>query len=150
MEVNIRPIGRVHSPYKSREEIKEIAKENIIGEIEIFSEFGKGLKDIESFSHLWILWIFHLSKGSPLQVTPRTEKNLKKKKLRGVFATRSPNRPNPMALTLVELLEKKGNVLKVRGIDAIEGTPVVDIKPYVQSDKKDKARYGWCEEIDFK
>jgi formylmethanofuran dehydrogenase subunit E len=55
-----------------------------------------------------------------------------------------------MALTLVELLEKKGNVLKVRGIDAIDGTPVVDIKPYVQSDKKDKARYGWCEEIDFK
>jgi tRNA-Thr(GGU) m(6)t(6)A37 methyltransferase TsaA len=148
MEIKLAPIGTVHSPYKSIEEIKQVPKENIVGEIELFPEFEEGLKDIEGFSYLWILWIFHGSKNYSLQVKPRIEKACEERKLRGVFATRSPNRPNPIALTLVELLGRKGNKLRVKGIDAIDNTPVIDLKPYVKSDLKEKAKFGWAQETE--
>jgi tRNA-Thr(GGU) m(6)t(6)A37 methyltransferase TsaA len=147
MEIKLKPIGKLHSPYKSIEEIRRVRKESIVGEIELFPEFKKGLKDINDFSYLWILWIFHESKDYSLLVKPRIEKAYKGRELRGVFATRSPSRPNPIALTLVELLERKGNKLKVRGLDVIDNTPVIDLKPYVESDRKEKAKFGWSEKL---
>ncbi len=140
MEIKLKPIGIIHSSFK---EIADTYNEkdsgkNIEGEIEIFKEFEPGLKDIEGFSHLIVLFIFHKSEGYKLHVKSKFDDEL-----RGVFATRSPYRPNPIGMTIVELIERKGNILKVRGVDMIEGTPVIDIKPYLSGDRKKKIKIGW-------
>jgi len=134
----IKTIGIVHSKYKTTEETQNQSKEEL-SNIEIFNEFSEGLKDIETFSHLHIFYFLHESKNcSLLTTTPWEEKK------HGLFATRSPNRPTPLGYTVVELLEKQNNILKVRDLDAIDGTPVVDIKPYIPSlDAKPLANDGW-------
>ena len=137
MEVKIKPIGMIHSPYKSPEEVPREC-EPTIGDVVIFEEYEQGLQDIEGFSHLIILWIFHKSNGYSLLVKP-----LHHEDLHGVFATRHPNRPNPIGFTVVELLERKRNKLKIRGIDALDETPVIDIKPYTLRDIKEKTKTGW-------
>ncbi|MFQ6086828.1 MAG: tRNA (N6-threonylcarbamoyladenosine(37)-N6)-methyltransferase TrmO [Candidatus Bathyarchaeia archaeon] len=137
MEVKIKPIGIIHSPYKSIEEIPR-EYESTIGEVIVFKEYEQGLQDIEGSSHLIILWIFHKSKGYSLVVKPLYHEGL-----HGVFATRHPNRPNPVGVTVVELLERKGNILKIKGIDAIDKTPVIDIKPYTSRDRKENIKTGW-------
>ena len=137
MKVKIKPIGIIRSPYKSVEEVPR-EYESTIGEVIVFEEYEQGLQDIEGFSHLIILWIFHKSKGYSLLVKP-----LYYEGLRGVFATKHPNRPNPIGVTVVELLERKGNVLKIRGIDAVDKTPVIDIKPYTSRDRKENIKTGW-------
>jgi len=137
MEVKIKSIGIIRSPYKS---VKEIPRDygSTIGEVVVFEEYEQGLQDIEGFSHLMILWVFHKSKGHSLLVKP-----LYYAGVHGVFTTRHPNRPNPIAVTVVELLERKRNTLKIRGIDAADKTPVIDIKPYTLRDMKENIKTGW-------
>jgi len=147
MELKFKPIGVVHSPFKKIEDIqtKKYANaqgfDSIKGELEIFKEYEAGLKDTEGFSHLIVLYAFHKSKGFKLHTKPFLDE-----KLRGVFSTRSPHRPNPIGLTIVKIIERKGNVLKVGGMDMIEGTPILDIKPYTPRDQKSPLNLGWLED----
>ncbi len=141
----LKPIGIIHTPYKKpRDAPYQAYRSNEVGEIEVFKKYEEGLKDIEGFSHLIILYEFHksINLDSPgLLVKPYLDDAP-----RGLFATRSPNRPNPIGLTVVELLERKGNILKVRGIDMLDGTPLLDIKPYVPTfDRKNNVKIGWLE-----
>ena len=140
-----RPIGYVRSAYSATSEIPKGlgAKHDAEGEIEILPEFEVGLTDIEGFSHLIVLWVFDRSDGFQLcGKTPIGDKP------HGVFATRSPYRPNPIALTIVELTGREGNRLRVRGIDMLDGTPILDIKPYLSSIPEEKLRRGWLAEAE--
>lgn len=142
MELN--PIGIIRSPYKDRKASPPQGREEIC-EIEIFEQYAEGLKDIEGFSHLILLYWLHSTKDYSLLVkTPWDSEP------HGVFATRSPNRPNALGFSVVELIEIVGNKLKVKGLDALEGTPLVDIKPYLpEIDAKANVRVGWVKETDF-
>jgi tRNA (adenine37-N6)-methyltransferase len=124
--ISLCPIGVIHTPYLRREDIPRQGRlSSEICEIEIFPEYTPGLKDIEQCSHLIILFWLHLGERSRLLATPPHDH-----KEHGVFATRSPNRPNPIALDIVELLSVNGNRLTVRGMDALDGSMLLDIKPY--------------------
>jgi tRNA-Thr(GGU) m(6)t(6)A37 methyltransferase TsaA len=142
--MSINPIGVVHSSFKTRGDINKKRdnqtneREDFNGELEIFKEFEPGLKDIDGFSHLIIIFTFHESKQRNLYAYPPHDG-----KKRGVFATRSPDRPNPIGMTVVKLIKREGNILKVSGIDMIESTPILDIKPYTRRDLKEKATFGW-------
>lgn len=136
-----RPIGTIHSPFKSLDEIPRDCG-SVLGEVRIFPEYEEGLKDVDGFSHLVVLWLFHLSRGYSLIVKP-----LYYEGRRGVFATRHPDRPNPIGFSVVELLERSNNVLKVRGIDALDGTPVLDIKPYTSIDSRKVTKGGWLDKV---
>ncbi len=132
--MRLKSIGIVHSPFKR---VKDIPREcgSIVGEIEVFKEYEQGLEGVDRVSHLIILWLFHESKGYSLRVKP-----LHHEEVRGVFATRHPDRPNPIGFTVVELLERRGNVLRVSGVDMVDGTPVIDIKPrtYIWKSENEK------------
>lgn len=138
------PIGIIHSPFKSKEDIesKKYADsrgfDSVQGELEIFREYEEGLKDVEGFSHLVVLFAFNKSEGYKLHTKPLLEHTL-----RGVFATRSPNRPNPIGMTVVKVLERNRNRLKVSGVDMIEGTPILDIKPFTSRDQKSRIKLSW-------
>jgi len=138
----LKPIGVVHSQFKSREEIANSNKDENVGTIEISSDYANGLDDIDGFSHIIIICWMHKSTYHSLKVRPIYHPE----KLRGIFATRHPDRPNPIAITVLELLERKENILKVKGIDLLDGTPVLDIKPYTRRDRKDNAEFGWLSE----
>ena len=142
MEVN--PIGVMRSPYKDGKECSPQGREEIC-EIEILDQYAEGLKDIDGFSHLILLYWLHSAKSYSLLVkTPWNSE------LHGVFATRSPNRPNPIGFSVVELIEINGNRLKVKGLDAVEGTPLLDIKPYLpEVDARSNVRLGWVKDTDF-
>lgn len=135
-----RPIGFVSSPYKQTSEVPKGlgAKHEAEGELKILPEFEAGLTDIEGFSHLIVLWDFDRSEGFALIGTPPSDN-----RPHGVFATRSPRRPNPIGLTVVELLHREGTSLHVRGVDMLDGTPILDIKPYLSSIPLDELRRGW-------
>jgi tRNA (adenine37-N6)-methyltransferase len=139
------PIGHVHSPYKTTQEIPKGlgTKHDAEGTLEILPQFEPGLTDIEGFSHLYVLWEFDRAGEFELLGTPPSDN-----RPHGVFATRSPRRPNPIALTVVELLRRKGRVLRVRGIDMLDGTPILDIKPYLSSIPPENLRRGWLEEAE--
>jgi len=142
-----RPIGRVHSPYKETREVPKGlgAQHRADGTIEIFPEYEEGLLDVEGFSHLYVLWVFDRA-GAPPETwsgTPPADD-----RPHGVFATRSPRRPNPLALTVVELLRREGRVLHVRGVDMLDGTPVLDLKPYLSNIPADQLRRGWLAEAE--
>jgi len=140
-----RPIGYVRSPYSETSKVPKGlgAKHEAEGELEILPEFEAGLADIEGFSHLYVIWAFDRSEGFELYgKTPADEKP------HGVFATRSPRRPNPIALTVVELLGREGRRLKVRGVDMLDGTPILDIKPYMSNVPEGKLRRGWLAEAE--
>ncbi len=141
-----RPIGYVHSPYKESSAIPRGlgARHEAEGDLEILREFEQGLADIEGFSHLYVLWAFDRSEGFDLIAHPPTDG----KRPHGVFATRSPRRPNPIALTVVELLRRDGNSLHVRGVDMLDGTPILDIKPYLSSIPEENLRRGWLDEAE--
>ncbi|HTB97579.1 MAG TPA: tRNA (N6-threonylcarbamoyladenosine(37)-N6)-methyltransferase TrmO [Terracidiphilus sp.] len=136
------PIGYIRSPYKETSAIpkgfgvKHVAE----GTLEILREFEEGLLDIEGFSHLFVLWVFDRSEGfelsgpTPIDGLPH-----------GVFATRSPRRPNPIGLTVVELLHRQDSSLFIRGVDMLDGTPILDIKPYMSSISADILRRGWLD-----
>ncbi len=137
----IEPIGVVRSPFKRREDVPLRGTQNVIGQIEIFKEYEEGLKDIDGFSHIVVLWIFHESKKYKLLVEPLAYKG----GLRGVFATSHPDRPNHIGITIVELLSRNKNELKVKGVDMADGSPVIDIKPYGPKYIKEGLRRGWVE-----
>jgi tRNA-Thr(GGU) m(6)t(6)A37 methyltransferase TsaA len=134
--LKFKPIGIIHTPYKTREEAPHQGfTRDDISEIEVFDEFANGLKGIERFTKLFIIYCLHKAEDPPpeLMVRPfsNPEDDAERDEPRGLFSTCAPVRPNPIALTLVELVERDGNVLKVKGMDAIDGSPLLDIKPYI-------------------
>lgn len=138
-------IGYVRSPYKDTASIPRGlgARHAADGTLEILREFEPGLTDIEGFSHLYVLWEFDRSDRYDLVSRPPTDD-----REHGVFASRSPRRPNPIALTVVELLGREGGALRVRGVDMLDGTPILDIKPYMSSIPEEKLRRGWLAEAE--
>ncbi len=141
MEIKYKPIGRIISPFKGAEgtPIQGPAAEDIEGRVEVFSEFQEGLIDIEGFSHLILLYHFHLSKKGTLKGTPFLDKNE-----HGIFAFRGPSRPNPIGISVVRLLTVDGNILYIKDIDILDNTPLLDIKPYIpEFDIRNVSRIGW-------
>ncbi len=137
---DMKPIGVIHSPYKNVGECpNQSYKSKEIAEVEVFEAYEEGLDGIEGFSHIIIVFLFHKLKGYSLSVRPFYDDHL-----RGVFATRSPRRPNPIGISTVRLIERERNILKIRGIDMVEGTPILDIKPYVPLFDGD-VKIGWLE-----
>jgi len=139
------PIGHVRSPYQTTDQVPKGlgAKHDAEGTLEILPQFEAGLTDIEGFSHLIVLWVFDRAEGFELCGTPPSDN-----RPHGVFATRSPRRPNPIALTVVELGGRDGRYLQVRGIDMLDGTPILDLKPYLSSIPMEKLRRGWLAEAE--
>jgi len=127
MEFVMRPIGIIHSPFTdtSQTPIQSSISE-AIGQVEVYSEFTEGLRDIDGFSHLHLLYVFHCSSGYALRVKPFLDDQL-----RGLFATRHPCRPNSIGLSVVRLLTRRENIIDIEGVDMLDGTPLLDIKPYV-------------------
>lgn len=142
---SFRPIGVARTPYNDTKQIPKGfgAKHDAEGVIEVAPEFEAGLKDIEGFSHLFVIWCFHRSEGFELVGTPPIAN-----RPHGVFATRSPRRPNPIGLTVVELLRPEGGKLYVRGVDMLDATPVLDLKPYLSNVAAEKLRRGWVAEAE--
>ena len=142
---SMQAIGYVRSPYKEPRDVPKGlgAKHEAEGTLEILPEFAAGLADIEGFSHLYVLWLFDRSQGFELTANPPSDN-----RTHGVFATRSPRRPNPIGLTVVELLRRDGPRLHVRGVDMLEGTPILDIKPYLSSIAAEELRRGWLAEAE--
>ena len=140
-----RPVGFVRSPYKQTSEIPRGlgATHPAEGVLELMPEFEPGLTDIEGFSHLYIVWEFHQAGKVELLGAPPTDD-----RPHGVFASRSPFRPNPIGLTVVELLGREGCRLQVRHVDMLDGTPILDIKPYLSSIPVEKLRRGWLAEAE--
>jgi tRNA-Thr(GGU) m(6)t(6)A37 methyltransferase TsaA len=139
------PIGAVRSSFQDTKQIPKgpDVKHDAEGIIELRPEFERGLQDIEGFSHLFILWVFHRAEGYDLISRPPIDD-----REHGVFASRSPQRPNPIGLTVVQLLRREGSKLYVRGVDMLDGSPVLDIKPYLSSIPADEIRRGWLAEAD--
>lgn len=142
-EILLKPIGIIHTPFKKPEgtPIQPDRSGGARGEIEIYPEYEMGLTDLNGFSHITVLYYFHLSKGYELMVTPYLDD-----KKRGLFATRAPRRPNPIGLSVVKLDSIEDNVLHIINVDMIDGTPLLDIKPYVRDfDSAEDFRIGWLE-----
>jgi tRNA (adenine37-N6)-methyltransferase len=140
------PIAYVRSPYTESGKIPKgiNARHDAEGALEFQREFEPGLLDVEGFSHLFVLWVFDRASGCDLVARPPADEG----RPHGVFATRSPRRPNPIGLTVVELLARTGASLRVRGVDMLDGTPVLDIKPYMSSIPPEKLRRGWLAEAE--
>ncbi len=143
--ITMKPIGHVKSPYKSTSDVPRGlgAKHEVDGVLTINPELEQGLQDIEGFSHLYVIWAFDKSEGFELVGTSPAD-GLQ----HGVFATRSPYRPNPIALTVVRLLRRDGNDLHVRGVDMLDGTPILDIKPYLSNIPAEDLKRGWLAEAE--
>ena len=139
--VEMRPIGVVRSPYRDKSEIPKGpgAEHHAEGTLELRPELEAGLQDIEGFSHLFVLWVFDRSEGYELVSTVPLDQETP----HGVFASRSPRRPNPIGLSVVELLGREGPLLRVRGVDMLDGTPILDVKPYLSGVPPEKVRRGW-------
>jgi tRNA (adenine37-N6)-methyltransferase len=123
----MRPIGIIHSPFTDKTQTPiQSSRSLAIGQVEVYPEFAEGLQDVEGFSHLILLYVFHCSSDYTLRVKPFLDDQQ-----RGLFATRYPARPNPIGLSVVRLLTQRGPVLEIEGVDVLDGTPLLDIKPYV-------------------
>jgi tRNA-Thr(GGU) m(6)t(6)A37 methyltransferase TsaA len=142
MEFVMHPIGIIHSPFHEREQTPiQPSRSQAQGRIEVYLEFAAGLEDIEGFSHIILLYVFHQSSGFTLRVKPFLDD-----RLHGLFATRYPKRPNPIGISVVRLAGRKGNILQIEGVDVLDGTPLLDIKPYVSEfDLRTATRSGWLE-----
>ncbi len=139
-----RPIGVIRTPFVDTKgmPIQPAGARDVIGTVEIKAEFEEGLADLDGFSHIILLYHFHKSAGYMLTVTPFLDKSP-----RGLFSTRAPRRPNPIGLSVVRLLEVAGCTLRVQGVDVLNGTPLLDIKPYVpRFDAPEVERTGWLEQ----
>lgn len=138
------PIGVVHSPYTSVDDIPRCAAEKLEEEaiVEVFHEFAEGLADLNGFSHVMLLVHMHQATTTKMTVVPPIDGN---EQARGVFATRSPLRPNHIGLSTVELVRIEGRNLVVQGIDLLDGTPLLDIKPYMPYDARSSIEIGWLE-----
>ncbi len=142
-KITYKPIGLIHSPFKEPKgvPIQPTAAAGVRGTVEVFPQYSGGLDSLGEFSHILLLYHFHLSSPPHLRVRPFMDE-----KLRGVFSTRAPSRPNPIGISLVRLLKIEGNILYIQDVDIIDGTPLLDIKPYVpEFDVRDTGRIGWLE-----
>jgi len=142
-EIKYKPIGVIHSPFKEPKgtPIQPAAAKDVNGAVEVFPEYAKGLKDIEGFSHIILIYHFHLSKGSSLIVKPYMDR-----KVHGVFAMRGPSRPNPIGISVVHLVRIEENILHIQDVDIVDKTPLLDIKPYVpEFDIREVEKIGWLE-----
>jgi tRNA-Thr(GGU) m(6)t(6)A37 methyltransferase TsaA len=141
--LELTPIGVIHSPYKNMGDVPHQSyKSEKLSQIEVFKEFEEGLKDIEGFSHIVVIYWFHKSQGYHLLVKTPWDSSL-----HGLFTTRSPHRPCPLGLAVAELVAREKNILRVKGLDAIDGTPLLDIKPYIPStDERAVVKPGWFED----
>lgn len=141
----MKPIGTVRSPLAHLEQVPKGkgARHEAEGVLEILPELEAGLTDLEGFSHLYVIWAFDRAEGCDLvTATPLDPRP------HGVFATRSPRRPNPIALTVVRLLRRDGNRVHVRGLDMLDGTPILDLKPYLSSVPAAEIKRGWMTELE--
>ena len=141
--VTFEPIGVIHSPFTKLEgmPIQPAGAAGVKGAVEVFPEYADGLKDLDGFSHIVLLYHFHRSKGHRLRVVPFMDTEE-----RGLFATRAPKRPNPIGLSVVRLRKVEGRVLHIENVDILDDTPLLDIKPYVPAfDKATRVRTGWLE-----
>ena len=142
-EIKYKPIGIIHSPFKESPGTprQPSAARDTEGTIEIFPEFAQGLKDLAAFSHIILIYHFHLSRGCSLTVKPFMDGHL-----HGVFATRAPARPNPIGLSIVNLMKIVGKTLYIKSVDIVDGTPLLDVKPYVPAfDQQEEVKIGWLE-----
>jgi len=142
-EIRYTPIGIIHSLFKNVEgmPIQPSGAEGATGSVEVFPEYCDGLKDIEGFSHIILVYHFHLSKKHSLKARPFLDQET-----RGVFAMRGPSRPNPVGISAVRLVKVEGCVLHIEDVDILDGTPLLDIKPYVPDfDWRAVERTGWLE-----
>ena len=142
-EIQYKPIGIIHSPFREPKgtPIQPAGARGINGIVEIFPEYTEGLKDIGGFSHIILIYHFHFSKGSTLIAKPYMDRET-----HGVFAMRGPSRPNPIGISVVRLIKVEGNELHIQDMDIVNGTPLLDIKPYVpEFDTRELARIGWLE-----
>lgn len=140
------PIGVIHTPNTRAEEtpIQPVFAEGVQGQAEILPEFADGLQDLDGFSHVWLLYWFHRAGAPRLTVQPFLQDTE-----HGVFATRAPTRPNPIGMSLVRLVRREGCVLHLEDVDMLDGTPLLDIKPYVpRFDYRANVRTGWLESVD--
>jgi tRNA-Thr(GGU) m(6)t(6)A37 methyltransferase TsaA len=138
---NIEPIGIIHTQFRVIENmpIQPTGAGDVTGTVELLPELADGLRDLDGFSHVILLYYFHEAKRTNLLVTPFLDR-----RERGVFATRAPVRPNHIGMSVVELVAVEDNVLTVRGIDVLDGTPLLDVKPYVEKfDHRPDSRSGW-------
>ncbi len=139
-----RPIGIVLTPFTRREgtPIQTVGARGVKGTVRVDPEFAPGLKDLEGFSHIFLLYQFHRSAGWTPEVVPFMDDQP-----RGVFATRAPARPNPIGISLVRLVKVEGATLHVEDVDILDGTPLLDIKPYLpEFDSREVTARGWLEE----
>jgi len=140
-EIKYKPIGIIHSPFKEPRgtPIQPTAAKDVKGTVEVFPEYAEGLKDIDGFSHIILVYHFHLAKKTSLNVKPYMDDTL-----RGIFATRAPPRPNPIGISTVCLVKVEGDILHIRDVDIVDGTPLLDIKPYVpEFDVRKVEKIGW-------
>ncbi|MHA1644217.1 MAG: tRNA (N6-threonylcarbamoyladenosine(37)-N6)-methyltransferase TrmO [Candidatus Freyarchaeota archaeon] len=142
-EIKYNPIGIIHSPFKEPKgiPIQPTAAKGFNGAVEVFPEYAEGLKDLEGFSHIILIYHFHLIKKSSLKVKPYMDNQL-----HGVFSTRAPSRPNPIGISIVRLTTIERNTLHIQDVDIVDGTPLLDIKPYVpEFDVRAVDKIGWLE-----
>lgn len=139
-ELVCRPIGTIRSPFRERQDVPiQAAFSDAEGTVEVDPTYAAGLEDIEGFSHLILVYWLHASEGYDLTVRPFLDQQE-----HGLFATRYPARPNPIGISVVELVGREGNELRVRGVDVLDGTPLLDIKPFVPTfDHREGTRVGW-------
>jgi len=145
-DIVLRPIGVVHSSHKKLEEtpIQPAFAEGVKAEVEVFAEYREGLRDLEGYSHIYLIYYFHRAPAPKLTVIPYLQDTP-----RGLFATRAPCRPNAIGLSLVRLLKIENGILHVEDMDVLDGTPLLDIKPYVSRfDSCEDARCGWQDQVD--
>ncbi|MEN8729936.1 MAG: tRNA (N6-threonylcarbamoyladenosine(37)-N6)-methyltransferase TrmO [Desulfuromonadales bacterium] len=143
MNVQLKPIGVIHSPFHELEgmPIQPAGARGVQGTVEVFQEYRAGLKDLDGFSHIVLLYLFHQNQGFNLHVVPYLDTEI-----RGVFATRAPRRPNAIGLSVVQLNMVQDRILHIENVDILDGTPLLDIKPYVpEFDAQFNVRTGWLE-----
>jgi tRNA (adenine37-N6)-methyltransferase len=143
MKISYTPVGIIHTPFKDLESmpIQPTCETSAAGVVEIYPPFVEGLKDLQGFSHIILLYHLHAVKRVSLQVTPFLDD-----RPHGIFATRAPTRPNPIGLSVVKLIAIQDNRLSVEDVDILDGTPLLDIKPYIpEFDHHPDARIGWLE-----
>jgi len=142
--ITLNPIGTIHTPFKKRGgmPIQPAGAAGVKGTVEVFADYQAGLKDLDGFSHVTLLFFLHRSRGFDLEVIPFMDT-----RPRGLFATRAPRRPNPIGLSTVQLDRVEGGILHIRNVDILDGTPLLDIKPYVpEFDSPKQIRTGWLEQ----
>lgn len=146
MEYN--PIGIIHSPHKSKDQcpIQPLYALGAEGQVEIFQQYAEGLKDIESFSHIYLLYLF--DRGGEIRLIRSTFLD---DQPHGIFASRHPCRPNGIGISIVPLIRREGNILVVKGLDVLDDTPLLDIKPYIpRFDVIDSASNGWVQDMEWR